>query len=70
MVAKGDEGEEWIGILGLANANYYIYRMDSPQVLLYSTGNYIQYLGINHSGKVYKCMTESLYCIAEISTTL
>ena len=39
---------------------------------VYSTGNYIQYLGINHNGKEYKnvymCITESLCCTAEINT--
>ena len=45
------------------------------KVVLYSTGNCIQYPGINHSGKEYKkkiymCITESLYCTAEINTTL
>ena len=43
------------------------------KVLLYSTGNYIQCLVINHNGKnilknVY--VTESLCCIAKIKTTL
>ena len=28
-----------------------IYRMDKHKVLLYSTGNYIQYPVINHNGK-------------------
>ena len=54
MVAKrkGTEKEKWIGSLGLADANY------KQQVLLYSTGNYIQSPGINHNGKEYflKCM--------------
>ena len=46
------------------------------KVLLYSTGNYIQSPGINHNGKEYKkknvymCITESLCCTTEISTTL
>ena len=45
------------------------------KVLLYSTGNYIQYPMINHSQKeyeknVYICITESLCCIAEMNTTL
>ena len=43
-------------------------------VLLYSTGNYIQYPVINHNGKEYEkeymCITESLCCTAEINTTL
>ena len=46
------------------------------KVLLYGTGNYIQYLMINHNGKeyeeknIYICITESLGCTAEINTTL
>ena len=45
------------------------------KVLLYSTGNYIQYPVINHNGKnmkknVYICITESICCTAEINTTL
>ena len=43
-----------------------------------STGNYIQYPVINHNGKeyekecvyIYICITESLFCTAEINTTL
>ena len=39
------------------------------EVLLYTTGNYIQYLGANHNEKQYKklciCITESLHYIAE-----
>ena len=51
--------------------------------LLYSTGNYIQYLLINHNGRYYKkrkyihicvcvcvCVAESVFCIAEMNTTL
>ena len=46
------------------------------KVLLYSTGNYIQYPVISHNGKECKkknvctCITESLSCTAEIGTTL
>ena len=48
------------------------------KVLLYSTGNYIQYPVINHNGKEYekenvyicKCITESLCCTPESNTTL
>ena len=45
------------------------------KVLLYSTGNYIQYPVTNHNGKnikknVYMYITESLCCTAEINTTL
>ena len=43
------------------------------KVLLYSTGNYIQYPGINQNRKeyeknVYICITDSLCCTAEINT--
>ena len=46
------------------------------KVLLYSTGNYIQYRVINHMEKNIKkknvsmCITESLCCTAEIDTAL
>ena len=40
------------------------------KVILYSTGNYIQYSMTNHNGKEYEkeyiCITESLYCTEEI----
>ena len=48
----------------------------SSEVLLYTTGNYIQFIGMNHDGRQYKksnvhtCMTGSLCCIAEIGETL
>ena len=48
----------------------------SNEVLLYSTGHYIQSLGIDHDGKYYKKgnvyigLTGSLCCAAEIGTTL
>ena len=46
----------------------------NKKVLLYSTGNDIQYPVRNHNGKEYDkeylCITESLCCIAEIHTTL
>ena len=46
------------------------------KVLLYSMGNCIQYLVINHNGKedfksmyiICLCVTESLSCAAEINT--
>ena len=39
-----------IGSLGLADANYYIYKMDKQQGPK-SMGNYIQYPVINHNEK-------------------
>ena len=45
-------GEGWIGSLGLADGIYIMDNiMDNSKVLLYSTGNYIQYPVINHKGK-------------------
>ena len=42
------------------------------KVLLYSTGNYIQYPVTNHNGEEYEkeCITKSLCYTAEISTAL
>ena len=86
MVAKGEGvGNRWAGDLGVVDANSC--RMDQqhdPTLLLfsrsvvfdYSTGNNIQYPGINHNGKEYKkgCthtyITESLGCRVEINIAL
>ena len=52
------------------------YGMDiNNNVLLSTTGNYIQYLVINHMEKnvkknAYICITESRYCLEEMNTTL
>ena len=55
MVARGrllTVGEGWIESFGLADANYYIYiGRISKKVLLYGTGNCIQYLILNYKGK-------------------
>ena len=69
-----------IGSLGLAEANYLYIGWINNKVLLYSTGNYIQYPVTNHNGKEYMCVcvyvsmyvyiTESLCCTAEINKTL
>ena len=51
-----------------------IYGMDNKKVLLYSTGNYIQYPVINRNAEeyenkcIYVCITGSLCCTAEINT--
>ena len=47
----------------------------NKRVLVYSPGNSIQYPVINHHGKehrksVHICITELLYCTAEINTPL
>ena len=48
----GEAAESWIGSLELEDANYYIYiEWISNKVLLYSAGNYIQYLVISHMGE-------------------
>ena len=53
-----------------------MYSVDKQQVLLYSTGNYIQYHVINYNGKeyakecIYICITESFCFTAETNTTL
>jgi len=58
----GEVGEGWIGSLGLADANYSMYRMDKQQgptpCTRYCTRNNIQYPVINHNGKEYekKCV--------------
>ena len=80
---QGGGGWEKDGVGGCGQQMQTItYRMDKQQVLLYSTGNYIQYPMINHNGKEYKkeciyiyiyiyiCITESLFYTAEINTTL
>ena len=55
-------GEGWIGSLRLADRFKLVYTEMISKVLLYSTGNYIQYSVINHNGKknVDTCITESL----------
>ena len=44
--------EDWGESLGLIDAN--LHTGWKNKVLLYSTGNYIQYPMINHDGKDYK----------------
>ena len=85
MVAKGGRGWGRDGVGGGMDWEFGISRCKlvyigwiNNKVLLYSTGNYIQYPVINHNGKEYEkecvyinlCLTESLCCIAEINTTL
>ena len=43
---------------------------ETNKALLYSTGNYIQYPMINHSGKEYIYITESLCRTVEMNTTV
>ena len=64
-LAKGEVGvgERWILSLGLADTNWGCIN----KVLLYSTGNYIQYHFplINHNGKEYE--KEWLYMYNQIT---
>ena len=68
-------GEGRIGSLGLTDTNYCIGWINN-EVLLCTTGKYIQYPVIKQNGKEYEkeCIctgiTEPLCCIAEINTTL
>ena len=58
VVAKGEREEEgmgWTGNLGLTNANY------RNEILLYSTGNYIYSLMMEHDNvrkRTYICMCD------------
>ena len=65
-------GKDWE--FGVSRYKLLYIEWINNKVLLYSTGNYIQYLVINHTGKeyekVYICITESLCSTAEINTTL
>ena len=77
VVTKVGEVEEGrSGSLGISRCKLLYIGWMNNKVLLYSTGNYIQYPVINHNGKeyeidcIYICITESLCCTAEINTTL
>lgn len=57
VVAKGEGGrgrEGWTGSLGRAGANYIEKGWRNNKILLYGTGNYIQYPAINHNRKEYE----------------
>ena len=77
MVARGKGGgggRNWES--GVSRCKLLYIGWINNRVLLYSTGNSIEYPKINHNGKEYEkeCIdiyiTESLCCIAEINTTL
>ena len=54
MVAKGDgerERMEWE--VGISKCKFLYIEWINNEVLLYSTGNYMQYPVINHNGKEY-----------------
>ena len=55
MVAKGEgvgEGMDWE--FGVSRCKLLHLEWIDNKVLLYSTGNYIQFPGINHNAKEYK----------------
>ena len=64
------EGKDWE--FGISRLKLLYTEWINNKVLLYSTGNYIQYPVINHNGKEYEkeYITESLCCTPEINTTL
>ena len=70
VVAKGEGregGMDWeFGISG----GRLLYIGWIKKVLLYGTGNYIQYPVINYNAKEYIRITESLCYTAEVNTTL
>ena len=85
MVAKGEgrgSGMNWE--FGVSRCKQSHLEWTDYKILLHSTGNYIQSLGIEHDGRehkkenvyIYVCvytyifMTKSLCYIAEIGTTL
>ena len=66
---RDEEGTDWE--FGISRCRLLYVEWINNKVLLYSTGNYIQYPVINHDGKEYeKRITESLCYRAVINTTL
>ena len=49
---EGREGVDWE--FGISRYKLLYIRWINNEILLHSTGNYIQYLMINHNGKEYK----------------
>ena len=79
MVAKGKGEQRRVGLVVWTSRCKLLYiGWINNKVLLYNTGNCIQYLVINHNGKEYEkeyiylhiYKTESLCCIPETNTTL
>ena len=73
VVARERVGRDGLGV-GSSRCKVLYIEWINNKVLLYRTGNYIQYPMINHNGKEYKreciCITESLCYTVEINTTL
>ena len=75
VLAKGEgfgRGLDWE--FGVNRCKLLYRKWINNNVLLHSTGNYIQYPVINHNGKesekLYIYITESLCCTPETNTTL
>ena len=77
MAAKGEcggRGMDWES--GVNRFKLLHLEWINNKVLLYDTETYIKFPRINHNGKEYfkknicMCITESLFCTSEISTTL
>ena len=64
IVKRTEDGRRKDWEFGISRCKPLYVGWINHKVLLYSTGNPIQYPMINHNGKEY--ITESLYCIAEI----
>ena len=68
---EGSGGEGWEWEFGVSKCKL-LYIEWKNKVLLYSTGNYIEFPVINRNGKeyekkVYVCTTELLFSVAEIN---
>ena len=74
MIIKGEMGEGKGRDKLISRYKLLYIKQTNNKVLLYSTGNYVQYLIINYNGKEYEkesvCITESLCCTPETNTTL
>ena len=73
MAAKGEAGGggmEWE--FGISRCKLVYIEWINNKGLLFSTGNYIQHLAVNHNGKEHEkeCITEPLCCTVDINTTL
>ena len=52
MVVKEEgEGVGWMGKFGVSRCKLLYLEWISNEVLLYSTGNYVQSLGLEHDGR-------------------
>ena len=70
-------GGEQVGMdweFGISRCKLLHLEWINNKVLLYSTGNYIQYLVVNHMENNIKniciCIAESIWCTVEINTAL